>query len=200
MTLIVSEVSSHLNPITLFLELKIEALNRGRDNARNTLEYMTKLFNSVQDKEEYFVFINEVSAVPQPRSRVAKVCEDCFQLFCLQKEGYPRLVRILIFFKEKTYDNFLIRLDDERNLCEIEDIQMDEISDRGIGSVCLKNLETVLSKSTRINRIIAGISPRDYERRKHLYHFYRDKNGYQIKKGVTRTSWGLVEKLLPIDS
>ncbi|WP_206810735.1 hypothetical protein [Paradesulfitobacterium ferrireducens] len=189
-----------MNPITLFLELKIEALTRGRENAGHALEYLTSLINAVQGQKHYYIFIDEVSAVPQPRSRIAKVTEDCFQLFCLEKEGYPRLIKILIFFQNKIYDNFLIRLDDERNLCEIEDIQMQDISDRGIGSVCLKNLEKVLHHSTKVNRIIAGIAPRDYERRKHLYHFYRDKNGYRIKTAVTRNSWGLVEKILPKDS
>ncbi len=185
-----------MNPITLFLELKIAALNQGRENAKQAVEFLTALLNQHQDKETFFFFMDEVSASPQPDTRVVKVFADCYQLFIVQKEGSPRLIRIMVFFKEKVYDNFLIRLDDERKLCELEDIEMGEIKNHGIASVCLKNLETVLRQTQSANRIIAGLAPRDYERRKHLYYFYHTKNGYEIKRHVTQNSWGLVEKRL----
>ena len=184
-----------MDPITLFLELKIDALNNGRDNAKKTLQFLTNLINQTQKSHTYFIFSDKVSYRPEPRRQIAKIHEDCYQLFSLQTEGTHRLIKILIFFKGSVHDNFLIRLDDERQLCEIEDIEMGEISNRGIASICLRNLETILLQTRSATRIIAGISPHHYSRRKHLYHFYR-KNGYQIKHEVTDMIWGLVEKPL----
>ncbi|KLU61232.1 hypothetical protein CEB3_c24520 [Peptococcaceae bacterium CEB3] len=185
-----------MNPITLFLESKIAALEQGRNNARQTVEFLTTLLNQHQDKETFFFFVDEVYASPPADTRVVNVFTDCYQLFVLEKDGDPRLIRILVFFNDKVYDNFLIRLDDERRLCELEDIDMGEIKNHGIASVCLKNLETVLRQTHSADRIIAGLAPRDYERRQHLYYFYHSKNGYEIRRPVSQTSWGLVEKKL----
>ncbi len=94
------------------------------------------------------------------------------------------------------YDNFLIRLDEERGLCELEDIDLGDIANRGIASICLQNLETVLTKTGGVQKIIAGLAPRDYVDREHLYHFYINKNGFVQKRPVTKYAWGLVEKTL----
>lgn len=179
----------------MFLELKIDALNKGQKNAIEALQFLTTLINQAQTDHTYFIFSDKVSYRPEPRNQVAKLFEDCYQLFSLQNIGDNRLIRILIFFKGKVHDNFLIRLDDERQLCEIEDIEMGEISNRGIASICLRNLETVLKQTKSASRVIAGLSPHHYTRRKHLYHFY-SKNGYQIMHEVSDTTWGLVEKFL----
>lgn len=183
-------------PIALFLELTIEAQNMGRQNAKQALEFLTELLNEKNQGEEFYSFVNPASYYPEPNTRIAKIFEDCYQLFRVQRNSFPNLIRILIFFKGKIYDNFLIRLDEERGLCEIEDIDISEISNRGIASICLNNLEKVLAKSGHFSRIIAGLAPRDYEKRKHLYHFYSTKNGFIIKREVTRNTWGLVEKVL----
>jgi len=184
-----------VNPITLFLELKIDALKKGQDNAKEALLFLTTIINQAQKDYTYFIFSDKVSYRPEPRNQVAKLFEDCYQLFSLQNKGDNRLIRILIFFKGSVHDNFLIRLDDERQLCEIEDIEMGEVSNRGVASICLRNLETVLIQTKSASRVIAGLSPHHYTRRKHLYHFYR-KNGYQIMHEVTDTTWGLAEKIL----
>ncbi|WP_240984704.1 hypothetical protein [Acididesulfobacillus acetoxydans] len=185
-----------MNPITLFLEQKITALEQGHENARQAIAFLVSQLNQHQDKEIFFFFVDKVLASPPKDTHVVKVFTDCYQLFVFQREGNPRLIRTLIFFNGKVYDNFLIRLDDERKLCELEDIDMGEIKNHGIASVCLKNLETVLRQTHSANRIIAGLAPRDYERRQHLYYFYQSKNGYEIRRPVSRTSWGLVEKRL----
>jgi len=100
----------------------------------------------------------------------------------------------MAFIDGKLYDPLIVNpIQTGDTFAELEDINCGQFIGRGMGSVVLESLVSVL-KQIGIQKLEAGLSVVDYPRKDKLYKFYIEYNGFELVKELTENHWGRVVK------
>lgn len=82
---------------------------------------------------------------------------------------------------------------DKNETIEIEDINLNTRTGRGIGT-CIINILNEVLPNYNIRKIKAKVSTVDYNSKEDLMKFYCEKNSFKIVRELTENEWGLLVK------
>jgi translation initiation factor 2 beta subunit (eIF-2beta)/eIF-5 len=143
--------------------------------------------NSLEDEQQIIILFEEEKEYDSDMQSLLKEKG-------LDSKKFSRELDCTVFIDGKKFDPILLApiFKDQQHL-EIQDINCMNYKGRGVGTYTIRFLEEIL-KEIGINKIFAKLSPVDYKNKEKLYNFYINKNGFTLKKELTSSTSGLVEK------
>ncbi|WP_346964272.1 hypothetical protein [Clostridium perfringens] len=201
------------------LDYKLENMIRIKEiytlninNIENALKFYNEKTNkkyiyTYEIKDPYFDDIKQQIAIVMFEDEIVYNCnyfKDNIQPCDIKNiDKYKQYfdLRCRVFVDGTSIDPILLKklYMNDKNTVIIEDINLNKLCGRGIGTYIIKILEIILPQYG-VKEIKAPISSVDFHKRDRLKNFYCGINGFNMVKEVTEEKWGLAVKNITNDN
>ncbi len=172
---------------------KVKNLETSIRNLKNALSY-----KPIKDGKRY-TFINSIDDGLQDvviffDEELTYTLEYYGQKVLCDKEKFvqSRNFDCLVFIDGKTFDPIIIsEFTNTTKIVSLTDINCNKYLGRGLGTHIVQNLITIL-RDYKIETLTAALSSVDFKRKKELYNFYINKNGFELVSELREHQWGKV--------